>query len=351
MITRFNHQLNKTLPEESWKKLLASGIQNLHELASFLNLDANALLPEGTQQRDLEAGFMTRIPLPYASRIKKGDLHDPLLRQVLPSLYEQQSATGFVADPLDEAHFNPINGLLHKYASRALLVASSACLVHCRYCFRRHFGYTDNNPGKERWAQVFDYLRADTGINEAILSGGDPLSAPDSHLAWMAEQLASIPHIRRLRIHTRFPVVIPQRVNAELLDWLQALSLQKVVVLHINHPAEIDGQVIHALNRLKAANVTLLNQSVLLKGVNDSAEVLAELSEALFAAGVLPYYLHLTDKVANTAHFDIQEAEALTIFGQLQALLPGFLVPKLVREIPNRASKTIIATEIGGAYS
>jgi EF-P beta-lysylation protein EpmB len=346
MITRFNTQLNQTLAEESWKKLLASGIQNLQELAHYLDLNVQQLLPEGAQQSSLESGFSTRIPLPYASRIKKGELNDPLLRQVLPSLFEQQSAAGFVTDPLNEAQFNPINGLLHKYASRVLLVASSACPIHCRYCFRRHFGYSNNNPGKERWVQVFDYLRTDTTINEAILSGGDPLTASDSHLAWMAQQLASIPHMRRLRIHTRFPVVIPQRVTPELIAWLKAFSLQKVMVLHINHPAEIDDHVVQALIDLKAADVTLLNQSVLLKGVNDSAEVLAALSERLFDAGVLPYYLHLTDKVAGTAHFDVHETEALQIFEQLQALVPGFLLPKLVREIPNQPSKTIIAPNV-----
>lgn len=366
MITRFKHQLNNQPGElnsllalrpnpssqfsylsetEQWQSLLANGINNLHELARYLQLEEHTLLPQKLCQKEMESDFPTRIPLPYASRITKGNINDPLLRQVLPTLFEQEVHAGFTTDPLTESRFNPVNGLLHKYGNRALMVTSGACPIHCRYCFRRHFDYAENNPGREKWSDTFQYLKNDDKINEIIFSGGDPLTAKDAHLAWLTHQIEQIPTIKRLRIHTRFPVVIPQRVTTGLTDWLSSLRLQKVIVLHINHAAEIDDEVSLALARLKHTGATLLNQSVILKGVNDSADILGALSEKLFAVGVLPYYLHMPDKVANTAHFDVSEATAIGIYQQLQARLPGFLVPKLVREIPKSASKTLIATQ------
>lgn len=338
MIPRINHHIE----EGDWKKLLQNGIRDLPSLANYLQIPLHKLIPKGCDQSSLEAGFPMRIPLPYASRIQKGNLLDPLLMQVLPSLLEQSEAPLFTADPLDESSFNPVSGLLHKYASRALLVVSGACPIHCRYCFRRSFQYNENNPGKQQWQQAFQYINDDKSLNEIIFSGGDPLNLPDSYLSWLSEQIIKIPHIRRLRIHSRFPVVIPQRISAEFIKWLNSIPLQKVMVLHINHANEIDDEVIAAVKKLSNAGVTLLNQSVLLHGVNDDARPLIELSERLFSIGILPYYLHLPDKVSGTAHFDVAEAIAIDIHTQMQAHLPGYLVPKLVREIPGENSKTLI---------
>jgi len=211
--------------------------------------------------------------------------------------------------------------------------------VHCRYCFRRHFPYADETARADDWREALDYLRADSSINEVILSGGDPLTLSDERLGTLVEALQGIPHIRRLRLHTRQPVVLPSRVDDGLLGWLTACSLQKVMVLHMNHAREMDDSLREACTKLKGAGVQLLNQSVLLKGVNDSAAALAELSEALFSAGVMPYYLNLLDPVAGAAHFDVPEARAIGLVAELRARLPGYLVPKLVREVPGAPSK------------
>jgi len=269
-----------------------------------------------------------------------GDPTDPLLRQVLPLGEEALPAPGYVTDPLQEAEHTPARGLIHKYAGRVLLITSPACAVNCRYCFRRHFPYGDNSPSRAQWEASLEHLRTDPSITEAILSGGDPLAASDRQLAWLVERLEAIPHLRRLRIHTRLPVVIPDRIDAALLDWLGKSRLQKVVVLHINHAQEIDPAVVDACARLKTAGVTLLNQSVLLRGVNDSVDALAALSERLFEAGVLPYYLHVLDPVAGAAHFDVPDGQARELVAGLREVLPGFLMPRLVREVPGEGSKT-----------
>lgn len=290
-----------------------------------------------------EAGarqFALKVPRSFVAKMRCGDVNDPLLRQVLPLTDEQLPVSGYVTDPLEELDNNPLKGLIHKYRGRVLLTVAPACAVNCRYCFRRHFPYQDNSPARAEWQQVLEYIQADTSVNEVILSGGDPLLAPDRQLSWLVSALNDIAHLKRLRIHTRLPVVIPQRVDAALLGWLQATRLQAVVVLHINHANEIDEQLVKKVSELKAVGATILNQSVLLKGVNDSAVALSALSEALFAAGILPYYLHVLDKTAGTAHFDCSDARAVELHNELLASLPGFLVPKLVREVPGKASKT-----------
>jgi EF-P beta-lysylation protein EpmB len=320
----------------SWQRQLSQAIRDPATLCKRLNLD-DSWLPGAATGHQL---FEICVPDAYLTRIAPNDPNDPLLRQVLPVSDEAATPQGYVTDPLEEAEHQPVKGLIHKYANRVLLIASPNCAINCRYCFRRHFPYSDNSPSRAQWQEALDYLRTDTSLNEAILSGGDPLAANDRQLAWLVEQLENIPHLKRLRIHTRLPVVIPDRIDDALLGWLAATRLQKVMVLHINHANEIDQAVIDACTRLKQAGVTLLNQSVLLRGINDSVSTLATLSERLFEAGVLPYYLHVVDPVQGAAHFDVPDAEAKALVKQLLEHLPGFLMPRLVREVPGKASKT-----------
>lgn len=323
----------------SWQDELNNLIRCPDELFELLQLPKGGL----EQARQACKDFPLRVPRPYASRIQPGNIHDPLLQQVLPIGAELQVVPGYSHDPLEEADSNPIPGLIHKYKSRVLLITSPSCAIHCRYCFRRHFPYEDNKPGRNQWQQALDYIAADSAINEVIYSGGDPLSSNDKQLAWLTEQVADIAHITRLRIHTRLPIMIPQRVTEECLRWLSETRLQTVMVLHINHAQEIDDEVAATLAKLQQHKVTLLNQAVLLKGINDDVRTQVALGEKLFANGVLPYYLHLLDKVEGAAHFDIDRDQALKLHKAMQAELPGFLVPKLVQEIAGAPSKVAVA--------
>lgn len=325
-----------TAESADWKRQLSHAVRNPAELCRRLGLN-DAWLP-GAQSG--HALFETCVPEAFLSRIEPGNPDDPLLRQVLPLGEETLDAPGFVDDPLEEAEQRPARGLIHKYHGRVLLIASPTCAVNCRYCFRRHFPYADNAPSRAQWQQALDYLRGDDSIREAIFSGGDPLAANDRQLGWLVGELSDIAHLKRLRIHTRLPVVIPDRVDDALLGWLAATRLQTVVVLHINHENEIDQAVIDACARLQQAGVTLLNQSVLLRGVNDSVAALEALSERLFEARILPYYLHVLDPVAGASHFDVNDDEARELVDALRKRLPGFLMPRLVREIPGEPSKT-----------
>ena len=328
-----------------WQTDMAEAVRDPRELLALLDLGPEWLEPA----RRAAAVFPLRVPRAFLSRIAKGDPADPLLRQVLPMGEELDVVPGYVRDPVGDMPSVAAKGLLHKYQGRVLLITTGACGVHCRYCFRRHFPYSEENARSGEWQEALDYLRGDATINEVILSGGDPLALGDERLAGLARSLQDIPHIRRLRIHTRQPVVLPSRVDESLLSWLQACRLQKVVVLHANHAREIDAAVAEACSRLRDAGATLLNQTVLLRGVNDSAETLSELSEALFAAQVLPYYLNLLDPVAGAAHFDVPEAEALRLMEELRGRLPGYLVPRLVREVPGAPSKMPVGLGIGAA--
>ncbi len=319
-------------PPDAWRRELARTVTDLDELLALVGVSRAAV------DACAETGFPLKAPRPYIARMRRGDASDPLLRQVLPSRRELASTPGYQADPLAEADAMVGAGLMHKYAGRALVIAAGACAVNCRYCFRRHFPYPDHRQDSS--FPALDAVRADPGIREVILSGGDPLLLTDAHLAGLVANIASIDHVARIRIHTRLPVVIPQRVTAALIDLLGGVRQRVVVVLHFNHGAEIDADCRRALAALKP--LTLLNQSVLLDGVNDGAEVLAELSEALFEAGVLPYYQHLPDAVAGTAHFDVDEARAIAIHRDLMARLPGYLTPRLVRETPGAAAKQLV---------
>ena len=313
---------------------MASAITKPSELIAELGLDP-ALVPLADAAGE---AFRLRVPRSYVSRIRRGDPNDPLLRQVLPIGAELADTADYTADPLGEHAAIRAPGLLQKYRGRALLITTSACAVHCRYCFRREFPYTSS-----RLTDALDEIARDPSIEEVIFSGGDPLSLSDSRLESLTDALQRIPHVRRLRVHTRQPVVLPSRVDEGLTQWLTQLRLPVVFVLHVNHANEIDDDVRAACALLRDSGVTLLNQTVLLQGVNDDAAILADLSRALFDAGVLPYYLHVLDHVRGAAHFDVPEERARLIAGQLAAQLSGYLVPRLAREIYGAPAKVTIA--------
>jgi EF-P beta-lysylation protein EpmB len=318
-----------------WRRELACAIRDPAELLRVLELDP-ALLAAA---RRAAARFPLLVPHGFAARMRRGDPDDPLLRQVLPLADELEERAGFVADPVGDLAAAAAPGVLSKYAGRALLIASGACAVNCRYCFRREYPYAGHRAAAAHWAQALAAIRQDHGCGEIILSGGDPLVLGERRLRELTDALRGIGHVRRLRLHSRLPVVLPSRVDAALLDWLAQLHLPAVLVLHANHPAEIDAAVRDALDALRRAGVTLLNQSVLLRGVNDDAATLCELSETLFDAGVLPYYLHLLDPVRGAAHFDVPADLAAGLVAEAAARLPGYLVPRLVREVPGAPCK------------
>jgi len=321
----------------SWQKELANVVTDPKLLLGLLAIDPQEYLQHFGARRL----FPVRVPRPFIARMEKGNINDPLLRQVMPLSFEFEATPGYSFDPLQE-HDTVAEGLLHKYRHRVLLIVKSACAVNCRYCFRRHFPYADNSPNKARWQQALSYIAKHDEINEVIFSGGDPLMANDEHLKWLIGQIEQIPHVQRLRLHTRLPVVIPQRITPDLVRTLTKTRLKTSIVLHINHANEIDLALSQALEPLRDARIHLFNQSVLLKGVNDDAKVIADLCEAVFDIGIQPYYLHMFDPVQGAAHFDVIEQEAVAITQQAMAILPGFLMPKLVREIAGEANKTPI---------
>ncbi len=298
-------------------------------LIEVLDLD-RGLLP-GARAAARRFGLL--VPRGYAALMAQSDPHDPLLRQVLPLAEELRSPPGFSADPVGERTAVHAPGLLQKYQGRALLLLTGACAIHCRYCFRRHLPYAEDSARLDRAARAVRRLAEDPSIREVILSGGDPLLPDDDSLAVLVGELAEIPHLRRLRLHTRLPIVLPSRVTDRLCRILSASRLQPILVVHTNHARELGAAARGALGQLHDAGIPLLNQSVLLRGVNDSAYRLAALSEALFECTVLPYYLHLLDRVSGAAHFEPAEATAIRILDQLRTQLPGYLVPRLVKEI------------------
>ena len=318
-----------------WKNLLAQAIRDPGELLQLLDLPPT-MLPGAIAAAQ---SFPLRVPISYVQRMNKRDPDDPLLRQVLPLNAELDTANGYQHDPVGDIAAQTVPGLLHKYRGRALLVTTGACAIHCRYCFRRNFPYAESNPAQDQWRSALHYLNNNTDIHEIILSGGDPLSLSDHRLLQLIDALEKIQHLKTVRLHTRLPIVIPQRVNATLLQRLTNCSLRIVMVVHINHANEIDDEVSSAMIRIREAGITLFNQSVLLKGVNDSIETLATLSQRLFDNHILPYYLHQLDKVTGAAHFAVNDNKAIDLIGSLRELLPGYLVPRLVRELPGEPSK------------
>ncbi len=328
-------------PSLTWQQELATAITRPEELAEALDLPAHSLAAITAAA----AVFPLRVPRSFLARIRRGDPHDPLLRQILPLAEELADHPGYGADPVGEQAALRAPALLHKYRGRALLVTTASCAVHCRYCFRREFPYAGRGGGP-RWSEALAEIARDRSLEEIILSGGDPLSLSNARLASLVRSLANIPHVRRIRVHTRQPVVLPSRIDAGLLQGLRSAALPIVFVLHVNHPREIDAPVAQACAALRAAGATVLNQSVLLAGVNDDADVLAELSEVLFEAGVLPYYLHALDPVRGAAHFAVPDERARALAGALAARLPGYLVPRLVRETPGMPAKVVLSPRL-----
>jgi len=319
-----------------WQAELADSFIKPADLFAFLELD-EAYRPEFQQATD---HFSFRVTQSYARRMSKRNLRDPLLLQVLPDAQELIDHPNFANDPVGDLKAITAPGVLHKYHGRVLLITTGACAIHCRYCFRRNFPYDANMIGKRQEQDALDVIRSDRSINEVILSGGDPLVLSDERLAQLIRKIGEIQQIRRLRIHTRLPIVLPSRITAELIAALTETHLNGVIVIHANHPNEFDRDVRDALHALQKAGISLLNQTVLLKGVNDDAGILVRLSETLFENGVLPYYLHLLDKAKGTSHFDLSIEEALAIYQIMRESLPGYLLPRLVREEAGRPYKT-----------
>jgi EF-P beta-lysylation protein EpmB len=321
-----------------WQQILATGFSTAAELLEFLEIPSI----EGSEHAEQQ--FSTRVPRGFAMRMQKGNRNDPLLLQVLATPTELVQVVDYGPDPLQEAKTNISKGLIHKYAGRVLLTITGACAVNCRYCFRRHFPYHENNPGRSGWEEVLQYIANDPSIHEVILSGGDPLLANNALLTFLFQAIEAIPHVHTLRIHTRIPVVLPERIDESLCRLFNSTRLAMVVVLHVNHANELSEEVKQVCQLLRMNQCHLLNQSVLLAGVNDDLHTLIRLSERLFACGVLPYYLHLLDKVQGAAHFDVSESHAKLLFQGLLAGLPGYLVPRLAREVYGEKSKTLIKT-------
>lgn len=327
-----------------WQQAWRDAVRDPRELLALLGLDALAPAiadgpPSIATLDGAAAHFPLRVPRGFVARMRAGDPHDPLLRQVLPLDAELRPMPGFTLDAVGDSAARAAHGVIRKYRGRALLVATGSCAVHCRYCFRRHFPYAEETAAAEGWREAVAAIAIDTDIDEVILSGGDPLSLATHKLAELTSALAGIPHLRRLRIHTRLPVVLPERVDEALAGWLAVLPWPVTVVLHANHANEFDASVDDAVARLRATGATVLNQAVLLRGVNDSVDALAALSERGFAAGVLPYYLHQLDRVAGAAHFEVPDDEARRLHAALAARLSGYLVPRLVREVAGDPGK------------
>jgi len=331
--------IHRTIPSWQvidWQEELRDLITCPQELAKYLELDLST--PE--IQLAVNTHFPLRVTHSYASKIKKNAPKDPLLLQVLPLSTEDEISPGYCSDPLMEKAHSPCPGIVHKYQSRVLFIATSQCAIHCRYCFRKHFPYSDHKMNHSTWLSALSYVENDRSINEVILSGGDPFSLPDRQLAWLIKQIENIDHVSRIRFHTRYPVTLPSRFTDRLIDSLCSSRLKPIIVTHCNHAQEIDKHTIRALEDLKNAKITLLNQSVLLKNINNDPNILVTLSESLFNVGVLPYYLHQLDKTNGTGHFEVPDNEARKLYKEMLDRLPGYLVPKLVREIPNMGSKT-----------
>lgn len=327
-----------TNKNNGWQNELINNVTDPKELLELLEL-SESLLPAAEAAAK---SFPLKVPRSFVARMNKGDINDPLLLQILPINSELLETPGYHLDPLQETQYNPLPGLLHKYHSRVLLTLSSSCGINCRYCFRRHFDYKDNNPGSAGWDQIMEYIKQDPSISEVILSGGDPLVANDQILTNLKEKLLQISHIKRLRIHSRMPIVMPTRITADFISAVTDPNLKTIMVVHCNHPNELNAQVMSAMKEMTKAGIVLLNQTVLLKNVNDNADTLVELSETLFAAGIQPYYLHVLDKVQGAAHFDLERKHAYELHRSLASRLSGYLVPKLVCEQPGSLAKTML---------
>lgn len=322
--------------DTDWRQQLRDAIRQPDELLRELGLEHSADFAALAKAHSL---FRTLVPQAFLQRMQPGNTNDPLLRQVLPSPQEHQITAGFSSDPVADNAHSPVPGIIHKYHGRVLLITTGSCAVNCRYCFRREFNYADQQITGSRWQQCLNYIATNTDITEVIFSGGDPLIISTAKLQAMTNALQQLEHLKRLRLHTRLPIVIPDRVTPELIEWITALKLPLTLVLHINHANEIDSALAHRCQQLREAGCILLNQSVLLKDVNDNTASLVALSETLFNTGILPYYLNLLDRVNGAAHFLINDKTAKAIHVEMRQLLPGYLVPRLVRDDGSSISK------------
>jgi EF-P beta-lysylation protein EpmB len=335
-----SEQHNETLHfNKNWQQQLAEAFTSIDDLCHYLHLSSDDL-PVSIAAAD---DFPLRVPLSFAACMEKGNPYDPLLRQVLPIKAELFAYPGFSRDPVGDLPAAARTGVIHKYHGRVLFINTGSCAINCRYCFRRNFPYSDLQLSKQKEHAAIQYIQEDTGISEVILSGGDPLLLSDTRFAKLTQQLGNINHLKRIRIHSRLPIVLPARITDELINTLVQSPKQIVIVVHCNHVNEINDRVIAACKLLKNNGITLFNQSVLLKGVNDNVAVLCELSEQLFTQGIIPYYLHVLDKATGTGHFEVSEPEALALIKHVQATLPGYLVPKLVKEEAGATSKQYIS--------
>ncbi|MCA9041246.1 MAG: EF-P beta-lysylation protein EpmB [Planctomycetaceae bacterium] len=324
-----------------WSDQLVSAVRRLDDLLDRLGLEPADFDSAGLPLL-YNPEFPVFVPESFLDRMEPGNPHDPLLLQVLPLGAETKEVPGFLLDPLEEEAARAVPGLLHKYQGRVLMIAARSCAVNCRYCFRRNYPYQQEPSCLADWEPALDYIRSDNSIHEVILSGGDPLMLTDVRLRELHDLLSEIPHLTRLRIHTRLPIVLPSRVNAELLSLLASSRFSVVVVVHANHPREIIGDCAVGLSRLKQAGLSLLNQSVLLKGINDNIDALVELSERLVQEGVLPYYLHQLDRVKGVSHFEVLPQRGRELIRELRSRLPGYAVPRYVQERPGESAKTVI---------
>ncbi|ESK53855.1 EF-P beta-lysylation protein EpmB [Acinetobacter tjernbergiae] len=329
--------INYLHQEQNWQSQLSDLITDPLELLNLLELSTEQLLSGAILASEQ---FKLRVPRAFVGKMRIGDPFDPLLLQVLPHHLELEEHPEFVTDPLGEEAANQMAGVLHKYQSRFLLTLTGACAIHCRYCFRRHFPYQENLPKNDDWLKIKQYIEDNSTINEVILSGGDPLTLSNRKIALWVERLESLPQLKILRIHSRVPIVIPNRIDDELISILKNSRLRIIVVIHSNHASELDDFTCSKLLQLSLQHITVLNQTVLLKGVNDSSTTLTELSYRLFEARVMPYYLHVLDKVKGAQHFDLRSSEIDHIYSDVLASLAGYLVPKLVREIAGEKNKT-----------
>jgi len=321
-----------------WQQEIAEGFNNIAEICEYLNI-----IQISSESIDPQPDFPLRVPRNFVDRMKKGDLNDPLLKQILPIQSELLKTPGYTHDPVGDLESMPETGVIHKYFGRVLLITTGSCAINCRYCFRRNFPYNDFQLSTKKQLAAINYIATQQDISEVILSGGDPLLLNDQKLLSLIHKIEAIPHIKRIRIHSRIPIVLPSRITTELCESLSKIKKDLIMVVHSNHENELNSQVKHACENLKSANITLLNQAVILKGVNNTVVQLCNLHEKLFTFSIMPYYLHLLDKASGTAHFEVNQAEAIHLMDQVKRKLPGYLVPKLVREQAGVANKIIIA--------
>ena len=328
----------KPRAEVPWQRAMKTAVRDGRQLCQLLGLGA----AWESQAERAAASFPVFAPLGYIARMRYGDPRDPLLRQVLPLADENVDVPGFTADPVGDRTASLGPGLLQKYEGRVLLITTGACAVHCRYCFRRHYPYADGPHSPSAWEPALAQIAEDDSIHEVILSGGDPLTIVDEQLSQLVARIVQIPHVERLRVHTRLPVIIPERVTQSMLGWLRGTRLSPIVIVHANHAAELDDAVARSLAKLVDAGVVVLNQAVLLRGVNDTADAQYELCQRLVNLRVMPYYLHQLDRVAGAAHFEVPEPAGHAIIAELCRRLPGYAVPRYVREVEGGTSKVAL---------